>query len=351
MSRSDDSTNAYAILGVDPAASAEEVAAAYRRLALATHPDMNRDDPRAAEKFTAMCAAYKVLSDPLARARLDECLAAARAAAVAPASDRSPGDRVAAEAPRGHGRGRDGHPQVPADRRVRIRLRNGQRAGQVIRVNVERLDRCTACGGRTPSRTSPCRRCRDGRVLVLAEVRLRLPDVLCDGATLVLAGEGDAAAANYGGRGDLHVLIRTSPDRMDEVDSMRDSTATRKDAFDLEAELEAFARRREAWPAEEADEAPPPSRRASLHALVPRAMKAVASPASLVAVAITAGFCALAFADPEWATWFALAALVATAIGAYVVGLLRERTWLGGWRLRSCAAASDHSRRPAREGS
>lgn len=61
----------YEVLGVDRGASADEIKKAYRRLARKYHPDVNKDDPQAAEKFKEISAAYAVLSDPEKRAAYD----------------------------------------------------------------------------------------------------------------------------------------------------------------------------------------------------------------------------------------------------------------------------------------
>ena len=61
----------YAVLGVPHSATAEEIKAAYRRLALATHPDRHPDQPDAEARFRAISSAYAVLSDPAQRSRYD----------------------------------------------------------------------------------------------------------------------------------------------------------------------------------------------------------------------------------------------------------------------------------------
>ncbi len=61
----------YDVLGLPRDADPTEIKRAYRALALRYHPDQNRDDKQAEEKFKEVSEAYTVLSDPEKRARYD----------------------------------------------------------------------------------------------------------------------------------------------------------------------------------------------------------------------------------------------------------------------------------------
>ena len=64
-------TDYYEILGVGRNATQKEIRSAYRKLARKYHPDMNRDDKDATEKFKRVQEEYEVLSDPKKRERYD----------------------------------------------------------------------------------------------------------------------------------------------------------------------------------------------------------------------------------------------------------------------------------------
>ena len=61
----------YQRLGIKRGASEEEVKKAYRSLAKQLHPDRNKDNPKAAERFAQVTHAYDLLSDKDKRARYD----------------------------------------------------------------------------------------------------------------------------------------------------------------------------------------------------------------------------------------------------------------------------------------
>ena len=54
----------YQVLGVTKGASSDEVKRAYRKLAKKYHPDMNPDDPSAAEKMNEINVAYDMICNP-----------------------------------------------------------------------------------------------------------------------------------------------------------------------------------------------------------------------------------------------------------------------------------------------
>ena len=61
----------YKTLGVARAATEADIKKAYRKLAKELHPDRNRDNPKAAERFSQATNAYDLLSDKDKRARFD----------------------------------------------------------------------------------------------------------------------------------------------------------------------------------------------------------------------------------------------------------------------------------------
>jgi DnaJ-class molecular chaperone len=70
-SSQDKMADLYSELGIARGASEADIKKAYRKLAKELHPDRNRDNPKAAERFSKVTGAYDILSDKDKRAQYD----------------------------------------------------------------------------------------------------------------------------------------------------------------------------------------------------------------------------------------------------------------------------------------
>jgi DnaJ-class molecular chaperone len=61
----------YSILGVARGADEKDIKSAYRKLAKELHPDRNKDNPKATERFSEVTKAYDLLTDKDKRAQYD----------------------------------------------------------------------------------------------------------------------------------------------------------------------------------------------------------------------------------------------------------------------------------------
>ena len=98
----------YKELGVSRGASAEEIKKAFRKLAKELHPDQNRDNPAAAERFKRVTAAFDILGDEEKRKRFD------RGEIDADGREQFRGFGGGGAGPRGFGRGGGGQ-RAPFD--------------------------------------------------------------------------------------------------------------------------------------------------------------------------------------------------------------------------------------------
>ncbi|EJO5347209.1 molecular chaperone DnaJ [Clostridium botulinum] len=62
----------YAVLGIQKGASEQDIKKAFRKLAIKYHPDKNKGNKEAEEKFKEINEAYQVLSDPQKKAQYDQ---------------------------------------------------------------------------------------------------------------------------------------------------------------------------------------------------------------------------------------------------------------------------------------
>jgi molecular chaperone DnaJ len=244
----------YATLGVSRDASADEIKKAYRRLAREHHPDANREDPDAEERFKELSVAYETLSDPAKRQRYDmfgDERGAGAGSDFGGISDLFAsffGGGFAGQTRRtGPARGADILAEIElsledvdtgVEREVEVVTLgecdtchgNGAAPGtfptqcsecggtgeqrQVRRTvfgNVMTASTCVRCGGAGQEITTPCPTCRGrGRVDVTDVLTVQIPAGVDDGAQLRVSGRGEAGVR--GGRsGDLYVAIRIAP--------------------------------------------------------------------------------------------------------------------------------------------
>jgi molecular chaperone DnaJ len=172
----------YAVLGIAATAGPREIRQAYRRLARQYSPDVNFWDATARTIFEEIAEAYRVLSDPDARALYD----------------RFGGRHDAVEAGR---RGEDVH--------VAIEIGFGDVVGgAALDLAVPRFSPCPACGARGRVEGGACEGCAGRGVRRAVDVvKVIVPPGVDSGTQVRVPDEGSAAP--FGGpRGDLIVSTR-----------------------------------------------------------------------------------------------------------------------------------------------
>ena len=69
----DQNRNFYKILGVKRSANEKEIKKAFKKMSLKYHPDKNKGDEKALEKYQDISAAYDILGDQDKRRKYDQC--------------------------------------------------------------------------------------------------------------------------------------------------------------------------------------------------------------------------------------------------------------------------------------
>lgn len=266
MSASTPKRDYYDVLGVARGADDAEIKKAFRRLARELHPDVNKDDPAAEEKFKEAAEAYEVLSDAERRATYDRYgheglrsggyspnfegfgsmsdlfealfggggLGSAFGAAFGNAGGPVQGGdiQVGAEVTleeAAHGtpvelkfdavvtcencRGNGAEPGTPIETCPKCQgsgqLRTVARTliGQVMSTTV-----CDQCGGDGKVAAQPCHVCRGrGRRPESQSVSVEVPAGIADGQRIRVSGRGHAGERG-GPPGNLYVLVRVKDD-------------------------------------------------------------------------------------------------------------------------------------------
>ena len=250
----------YDVLGVQRGASEADMKKAYRRLARDLHPDRNKDDPKAAEKFKEVNEAYDVLKDPEKKAAYDQFGHAAFEAGMGAGA----GARGAQHGDFGSafsdifddlfgmgGRARGGAGGRARTRGSDLRYNLGisledAYTGKETTISVPgsvgcedcdgtgseggaepttcptcsglgkvraqqgffTIERtCPTCAGRGQTIKNPCRNCHgQGRVAKERTLQVRIPEGVENGTRIRLAGEGEAGQRG-GPPGDLYIFL------------------------------------------------------------------------------------------------------------------------------------------------
>jgi molecular chaperone DnaJ len=174
----------YAVLGIAATAAPREIRYAYRRLARQYSPDVNFWDREAHTLFEEIAEAYRVLSDPTARAMYDRFGARPDTGALAAGR-----------------RGEDVHASVE--------LGFDQAAhGVRVRLEVPRFSPCGACSASGGTPQGVCALCQGRGVRRKVEsVHVSIPPGVDAGSQVRVLGEGSAGP--FGGpRGDVIVSTR-----------------------------------------------------------------------------------------------------------------------------------------------
>jgi molecular chaperone DnaJ len=253
----------YEVLGVARGADEREIKKTFRRLARELHPDVNRHDPAAEEKFKEAAEAYEILSDAERRATydrygfegLDSRGFSSQSHGFGSFADifdaffggdpfgggfgpggagRIQGGDLAveveislAEAAAGktvevayelvdvceHCHGNGAEPGTPIETcptcngAGRIRAVTRTAFGQLVREQA-----CETCGGEGRIPSEPCHECQGGgRRALRKTLQVDVPPGIADEQRIRLSGRGHAG--ERGGRpGDLYVLVRVSED-------------------------------------------------------------------------------------------------------------------------------------------
>jgi len=259
----------YEVLGVSRDATEDEIKKAFRKLARKYHPDVNKDDKDAAEKFKEINEAYEVLKDPEKRARYDQFGHAGVGQGGFDAGNFGGfgnfgdfGSDIFEDIfdifGGGFGRSRRKGPIRGADLRYDLEITleeaafgvekeieifrmesckrcNGTGAkpgtspktcptcggtGQVRKVQnlgpmqFTNVTTCGNCGGRGHIVEEPCPKCHGrGQSKVGRKLKIKIPAGVDTGSQLRMSGEGEPGELG-GPPGDLYVIIRVKPHKL-----------------------------------------------------------------------------------------------------------------------------------------
>lgn len=261
----------YEVLGVDKKATAEEIKKAYRKLAVANHPDKNPGDKAAEERFKEATEAYEVLGDEKKRQNYDtygfagvDGQSGGYSRAYSDFSDLFGGGFSSffedlfgfggGSSGFGSSRQRASRPNVGQSIRVNTEVNLSEitedfkkeltYAHQVVcdachgcgsKNGTDSKKTCPTCGGQGQVRQSsgffsvsrtcptcggqgyiienPCPACRGtGTVRKNSTLKVKIPAGIENGSDIILSGMGNAGP-NGAAPGDLYIRVIVKPDR------------------------------------------------------------------------------------------------------------------------------------------
>ena len=256
-------TDYYTVLGVERAASDNDIKVAYRGLARKYHPDVAKDKAMAETHFKEINEAYEVLGDPQKRQQYDRYGTVSNGASAGPGGFGAEGfgdifdmffgggggARGTAQRPAGPVRGADLRYDLQitledafagADRELAFnhlaQCETCRGSGAQPGTLVQRCDRCGGSGSMRSARQTPlgqfvtqttCTKCHGegtivptpcltchghGRVEKHRTLTVKIPAGVDDGSRIRVSGSGEAGTRG-GPAGDLYVYLGVAPHR------------------------------------------------------------------------------------------------------------------------------------------
>lgn len=181
----------YTTLGVDVKATSREIHTAYRRLAKRFHPDINREDPEAEERFKEIGAAYKILGDVKERRRYDRAFASGTVK-VGETYRRTGYRRTQSAGSRSTRAGTSRRKSRNVKVKLFLTIEEACKGG-LKRIKYPRDTICLICDGtgKVEQDGSECKTCSgNGIVQFEHTVKVNYPAGMLPDETLVMAGEG-----------------------------------------------------------------------------------------------------------------------------------------------------------------
>jgi DnaJ-class molecular chaperone len=228
----------YKVLGVQKAATADEINKAYRKLARKYHPDLNPGDKAAEARFKEINEAHEVLADAEKRKQYDALgpawgrpgfdirTATARARARATGSTEAAGagtegfsdffQTIFGQAGGTRTAGRATATPKPRrgddiEQSVETTLEEAFSGGQRM-FTLTGQDRCSRCGGSgLDASGKTCTQCKgSGWTTFSRRLEVKIPAGVKDGSRIRIAGEGNPGVGQ-GPRGDLYLVVTMKP--------------------------------------------------------------------------------------------------------------------------------------------